>query len=150
MKSHSHNPEDNPEEVKPCPVCMAPNEVDAIECSKCGAIFGVPSVLNPGVVITAYGPVWRSNWKLGRPRKVIVSSREAWGQLGIDLIVCIPLLAVGSVTGYFGAIHRQGFWDYASLWFGIACVVWCVSELYWSTEMVIDARLKERRHGHRP
>ncbi|MGH9820843.1 MAG: hypothetical protein ACRD43_11795 [Pyrinomonadaceae bacterium] len=49
--------------IKPCPVCMAPNDIDAPFCVECGSPFGTDSALYPGEVIRPEGPYWR--WPLG-------------------------------------------------------------------------------------
>lgn len=45
--------------IKPCPVCMAPNDIDAPFCVDCGSPFGSDSALFPGEVIRPEGPYWR-------------------------------------------------------------------------------------------
>ena len=103
------------EPIKPCPVCLAPNPVDAANCVECGAAFGTDSVLTPDLVISGFGPRWRrAGRKTEKP-----SRRQATAALGMVIFLNVPLFIGCAIMAIFCAVKREGFWDFAGFWLGI-------------------------------
>lgn len=64
-------------EIKPCPVCLTPNDISATFCEECGSPFGSPSIINPTRVIQADGLHTKKRIIYGEkiprtPRKIVL------------------------------------------------------------------------------
>ena len=81
-------------EIKPCTVCMAPNDLAAEFCVDCGAPFGYDSSVFPGMVIRPEGAYWRSL----RRRKAAEKERPSTIALVATWLLFFPVILIIAVV----------------------------------------------------
>jgi hypothetical protein len=103
------------EKIKPCLVCLAPNDRSAESCEECGAPFGTPSVLSPYQVIGPEGPRWHRSL---RRRRSVTGKATIWDMMFFGTLHLFLLTIAGCMV-YFLALSRNGLMEYMGFWLGI-------------------------------
>jgi len=88
-------------EIKPCPVCLTPNDISATFCEECGSPFGSPSMINPTRVVQADGLHTKkriiNGEKIPRtPRKIVLFTSWLLGLPAILVTSVVIILLVFS------------------------------------------------------
>ncbi len=92
-------------EIKPCPICMAPNDSRAVVCINCASAFGKESFFGGGKVVTAEGPVW------ARPGLTSPKTEVVFWQIVTLWIIVVPAMtgiAIYVVSGLRAGIDSEG------------------------------------------
>jgi len=127
--------------IKPCIVCMAPNDVDAKVCSECGAVFGTPSMLRPGLVVTPEGTTWQD----GHSRKAIVERPHLISVI-LSWVLMLPATAIAIIVAVDSALNSHRFEAFVFFWSGLGIALLFIAKIFSVTQNYF--KFKKKRHKH--
>ena len=109
------------QEIVACLSCLAPNDMDADFCEKCGAPISATSTLDPLKMIRSEGFLLSRATTVKKPPLVVL--------LGI-WVIFLPALAGGAALAYSQFSEGFGFDGFLFFWIGIGLIIVSTVILY--------------------